>query len=85
MIPVKDKSPKQVYMKINQLHKLFGHHFSDVFKSITFDNGSEFARFKDIEVNLIQLLNVLPFTLHILIALVSVVVMRTVMVLFVTS
>ena len=50
MIPVKDKSSKQVYMKINQLHKLFGHHFSDVFKSITFDNGSEFARFKDIEV-----------------------------------
>ena len=39
-----------VYMKIHQLYKLFGNHFSDVFKSITFDNGSEFARFKDIEV-----------------------------------
>ena len=46
---MKNKSSKQVYMKINQLHKLFGDTFSDIFKSITFDNGSEFSRYKDIE------------------------------------
>lgn len=49
MIPIKNKSAKQVYMKINQLNKLFGDAFPDIFKSITFDNGSEFARYKDIE------------------------------------
>lgn len=49
MIPIKNKSSKQVYMKINQLHKLFGDKFSTIFKSITFDNGSEFSRYKDIE------------------------------------
>ncbi|MDE6196216.1 MAG: IS30 family transposase, partial [Erysipelotrichaceae bacterium] len=46
---IKNKSSKQVYMKINQLHKLFGDKFSTIFKSITFDNGSEFSRYKDIE------------------------------------
>jgi len=48
-IPITTKSSKQVYMAINKLHKLFGDNFSKIFKSITFDNGSEFSRYKDIE------------------------------------
>lgn len=36
-------------MKINRLHKEYGPLFSEVFKSITFDNGSEFSRYKDME------------------------------------
>ena len=50
IIPIKAKSAKQVYMKINMLHKFYGDAFSDIFKSITFDNGNEFSRWKDIEV-----------------------------------
>ncbi len=50
MIPMNRKSAKQVYMKINQLHKFYGDKFSEVFKSITFDNGSEFSRYADIEM-----------------------------------
>ena len=36
-------------MQINKLHKFYGDSFKDIFKSITFDNGSEFSRWKDIE------------------------------------
>lgn len=36
-------------MQINKLNKFYGDAFSSIFKSITFDNGSEFARHKDIE------------------------------------
>lgn len=46
MIPIKNKKSKTVYMAIN---KLYGKYFKDVFKAITFDNGVEFSRFKDIE------------------------------------
>lgn len=49
MIPIPRKSSKQVYMKINQIHKFYGSDFSSIFKSITFDNGNEFARYRDIE------------------------------------
>ncbi|UWO53149.1 IS30 family transposase [Catenibacterium mitsuokai] len=49
MIPISAKSSKQVYMQINKLHKFYGDSFKDIFKSITFDNGSEFSRWKDIE------------------------------------
>lgn len=49
MIPITSKTSKQVFMKINQLNKFYGDSFKDIFKSITFDNGSEFARYKDIE------------------------------------
>lgn len=48
-IPIKNKSSKAVYMAINKLNKLFDDDFSGIFKSITFDNGSEFARYLDIE------------------------------------
>ena len=49
MIPIKNKNSKSIYMAINKLNKLYGDDFRKIFKSITFDNGSEFARFKDIE------------------------------------
>ena len=49
MIPISAKSSKKVYMQINKLHKFYGDSFKDIFKSITFDNGSEFSRWKDIE------------------------------------
>ena len=50
MIPIKSKKSKNVYLAINKLNKFYGEKFKDVFKSITFDNGSEFARFKDMEI-----------------------------------
>ncbi len=50
MIPISSKSSKKVYMQINKLHKFYGDSFKDIFKSITFDNGSEFSRWKDMEV-----------------------------------
>lgn len=49
MIPITSKSSKKVYMQINRLNKFYGDSFKDIFKSITFDNGSEFARWKDME------------------------------------
>ncbi len=49
IIPIKNKTSKQVYMAVNKLEKQYGNLFPSVFKSITFDNGSEFSRYKDIE------------------------------------
>ena len=49
MIPITSKSSKKVYMQINRLNKFYGDDFKNIFKSITFDNGSEFARWKDME------------------------------------
>lgn len=49
MIPIKNKKSKTVYMTINKLAKKFGPHFNKIFKSITFDNGSEFSRYKAME------------------------------------
>ncbi len=36
-------------MAVNKLEKEYGNMFKKVFKSINFDNGSEFSRYKDIE------------------------------------
>ena len=49
MIPITSKSSKKVYMQINKLHKFYGDDFKKIFRSITFDNGNEFARWKDME------------------------------------
>ena len=49
MIPITSKSSKKVYMQINKLNRFYGDDFKKIFKSITFDNGSEFARWKDME------------------------------------
>lgn len=48
-IKVKDKTAKSIYRAINALEKKYGGLFSKIFKSITFDNGVEFSRYKDIE------------------------------------
>ena len=50
MLPISSKSSKKVLMQLNKLNKFYGNRFKDIFKSITFDNGSEFSRWKDIEV-----------------------------------
>lgn len=49
-IRVKSKKSKYILRAFNKLHKLFGSHFNNIFKTITFDNGSEFARHKEIEI-----------------------------------
>lgn len=49
MLPITSKSAKKVYMQINKLSNFYGDKFKDIFKSITFDNGNEFSRCKDIE------------------------------------
>ena len=49
MIPITSKSADKVYRAINSLNKFYGNKFSEIFKSITFDNGNEFARWKDME------------------------------------
>lgn len=50
IIKLKNRKSKNIYMAINKLEKKFGEEkFKMIFKSITFDNGNEFARFKDIE------------------------------------
>lgn len=49
MIPITSKSSKKVYMRINRLNKFYGDDFKNILKSITFDNGGEFARWKNME------------------------------------
>jgi len=48
-IQLKNKTSKQVYMAFNRIEKQYGEFFPVIFKTITFDNGNEFARYKDIE------------------------------------
>ncbi len=43
------KTTDGVRSAIEQLHKEFGEQFSEVFKTITTDNGSEFASFSEFE------------------------------------
>lgn len=50
MIPIKNKKSKSVYIAINKLNNLYGDDFKKIFKSITFDTRSKFARFKAIEI-----------------------------------
>jgi IS30 family transposase len=49
MITIPDKSAASVMAAMEQLKKEYSEHFSDVFKTITTDNGSEFADLSDIE------------------------------------
>lgn len=48
-IRIKGKTNIGVTDAMNLLHNEYGEHFSDVFRTITTDNGSEFADFADIE------------------------------------
>ena len=43
------KTSEAVIELMNSLHEEFGDHFSEVFKTITVDNGSEFADFAQVE------------------------------------
>lgn len=48
-IRIKEKTTEGISEAMQQLHDEFGEQFSRVFKSITTDNGSEFAAFADME------------------------------------
>ena len=41
-------------MAFNRLEKIFGSRFRLIFKTITFDNGSEFSRYCDIETSILD-------------------------------
>lgn len=43
------KTTDGIAKAMEQLHEQFGEHFSDVFRTITTDNGSEFAAFSEFE------------------------------------
>lgn len=43
------KTSEAVMSLMNSLHDEYGEHFSQVFKTITVDNGSEFADFAQVE------------------------------------
>lgn len=49
MIQIPDKSPESVMKAIEAIREDYLEHFGDVFKTITTDNGSEFASLADIE------------------------------------
>lgn len=48
-IRVDEKTTDGIAKAMEQLHEQFGEHFSDVFRTITTDNGSEFAAFSEFE------------------------------------
>lgn len=48
-IRIAGKTTEGIADAMRQLHTEFGEHFSQVFRSITTDNGSEFAAFADME------------------------------------
>lgn len=49
MFPIPDKSAASVMDALKKLREDYSEHFSDVFKTITTDNGSEFALLSNIE------------------------------------
>jgi IS30 family transposase len=48
-IRISGKTSKAVLEAMKALHDEFGEHFADIFKTITVDNGSEFADFAQVE------------------------------------
>lgn len=49
MIPIADKTSKCVMKAMKKLQETYSEHFSEVFKTITTDNGSEFADLANLE------------------------------------
>lgn len=49
VIPIADKTAECVMNAINGLREIYSEHFDEVFKTITTDNGSEFATLSTIE------------------------------------
>lgn len=51
MLPIESKTAQNVLNAVNDLADHFGDDFSEIFKSITFDNGNEFAYWKQMETD----------------------------------
>ena len=49
MIPLPGKAPEFVMQAMKDIKAEYGDHFSDVFKSITTDNGTEFSQLSELE------------------------------------
>ena len=60
MIPIPDKHPESVMAAMEAIRKDYSEHFSEVFKTITTDNGSKFASLSDLE----SLSNTLVYFAH---------------------
>lgn len=48
-IKIKDRTADSVCNAFNKLEDLYGDRFKKIFKSITFDNGPEFSKYREIE------------------------------------
>ena len=51
MLPIESKSAQNVLDCIEAIAKYFGSYFSQVFKSVTFDNGNEFTMWREMEAD----------------------------------
>lgn len=60
MIPIDDKRPDSVMEAMQTIFLAYQEHFSDVFKTITTDNGTEFSTLSDLE----KLSNTLVYFAH---------------------
>ena len=49
MLPIKNRHTDSVLEAFETLQKTYSEHFSQVFKTITTDNGSEFSRLSEFE------------------------------------
>lgn len=49
MIPIPDKRPESVMEAIKGIQERYSEHFSEVFKTITTDNGTEFSTLSELE------------------------------------
>ena len=49
MLPIKDREADSVMNAFKKLQETYSEHFSEVFKTITTDNGSEFSRLSELE------------------------------------
>ena len=49
MIPICGKTPEAVMNALKWIHSQYSEHWDDIFKTITTDNGSEFARLSELE------------------------------------
>ena len=49
MLPIADKTSACVMKAIERLQETYSKHFAEVFKTITTDNGSEFAYLSELE------------------------------------
>ena len=55
MLPIKDREADSVMNAFKKLQETYSEHFSEVFKTITTDNGSEFSRLSELEWSSVKL------------------------------